>query len=360
MTRLIIPAIGWLSGWALLARVKPCRPAPVQAGLAQKLTVIIPARNEEKNLPRLLASLTSQPGPPAEIIVVNDASTDRTAAVAGEFGATVADAPPLPAGWRGKTWACRHGAALARGEWLLFLDADTWLEPGGLPAVLAEFSTAGGALSVAPLHRVRAWYEQFSVFFNLIMPAGTGAFTVLGDHLTPRGLLGQFLLIEAAAYRRVGGHSAVKGEILENFRLAEILRAAGVPLRCRGGRGVAAMRMYPQGWREMMDGWGRGFASGAGKTPLPLLLLAICWLSGLAMAAGALPLAREAPVHGLVYALYAVQVGWLMRRVGAFHWATALLYPAPLGFYFFVFSRSLWRAVRKKPVAWKGRVIRAD
>jgi 4,4'-diaponeurosporenoate glycosyltransferase len=360
MTALVILILCWLAGWATLARIKSCQPTATKPLPAAKISVIIPARNEEKNLPRLLRSLLSQSIPPNEIIVVDDASTDRTAAVATELGAHVITPPPLPDGWRGKTWACQHGAEQAQGEWLLFLDADTWFEPDGLAAVRAEFlAVGGGALSVAPLHRVETLHEQFSAFFNLVMLAGTGAFTVLGDHLTPRGLLGQFLLIEKTAYVRVGGHAVVKERVLENFWLAEKLRAAGVPLHCRSGRRVFSFRMYPLGWREMMDGWIKGFAAGAGKTPLPLLLLVIVWMSGLIMATGNLLLAKDVPVCLFVYAAYAAQVAWLLRRVGTFHWATAVLYPAPLVFYFVIFTRSVWRSLRKQPVDWKGRKIHA-
>jgi len=351
----------WAAGWLVLGRVQRCGLGEADKTIsATQLSVIIPARNEEKNLPRLLRSLQNQPMPPDEIIVVDDASTDRTAAVARELGAKVVSPPPLPDGWRGKTWACQHGANQANGEWLLFLDADTWFEPDGLAAVRMEFSAVGGgALSVAPLHHVEKLHEQFSAFFNLVMLAGTGAFTALGDRLTPRGLLGQFLLIEKSVYTRVGGHAAVKEHILENFRLAQKLRAIGVPLHCRGGRNVFSFRMYPQGWREMMDGWIKGFAGGAGKTPLPLLLLVIAWMSGLVMATGNLLLAKDAPICFVVYAAYAAQVAWLLRRVGTFHWSTALLFPAPLVFYFIIFTRSVWRAARKQPVDWKGRKIHA-
>ena len=362
MTALVILILCWLAGWATLARIKPCRAAKAGTPLpTQKISVIIPARNEEKNLPRLLRSLQSQSVPPDEIIVVDDASTDHTAAVAMELGALVITPPPLPDGWRGKTWACQHGAEQAQGEWLLFLDADTWFETNGLAAVRNEFSAlGGGALSVAPLHRVVMLHEQFSAFFNLVMLAGTGAFTVLGDRLPPRGLLGQFLLIEKSAYVRVGGHAAVKERVLENFWLAEKLRAVGVTLHCRGGQKVFSFRMYPLGWRELMDGWIKGFAAGAGKTHLPLLLLVIAWMSGLIMATENLLVAKNAPVCFVVYAAYAAQVGWLLRRVGTFHWSTALLFPAPLVFYLIIFTRSVWRAARKQPVDWKGRKIHAS
>jgi 4,4'-diaponeurosporenoate glycosyltransferase len=352
----------WAAGWVVLGRVKLCRLDDAGKTIsAAQLSIIIPARNEEQNLPKLLRSLAAQAIRPREIIVVNDASTDRTAEIAQQLGACIVNSLPLPEGWRGKTWACHQGAQAATGDLLLFLDADTWFEPDGLRRVLAEFQTAGGGvLSVAPHHAVRAFHEQFSAFFNLVMLAGTGAFTLRGDRLAPRGLLGQCMLIERAAYQRVGGHEAVKGRILENFWLAEQLRAAGVRLRCRGGRGALTFRMYPQGWRDVVDGWTKGFASGAGQTPLPILLLVVAWMSGLMTAPIRLALGSQPLLWLTVYAFCAAQVAWLLRRVGTFHWGAALLYPAPLIFFFVVFARSVSLAWKRKTVAWKGRQIRAD
>lgn len=352
----------WFAGWIVLGRIRRCgRDESNQSISDEQLSIIIPARNEEQNLPTLLKSLAAQSIRPREIIVVNDASTDRTAELAQQHGASVINSQPLPDGWRGKTWACHQGAQAASGDLLLFLDADTWFEPEGLRNVLAEFEQAsGGVLSVAPHHVVKTPYEQLSAFFNLVMLAGTGAFTLRGDHLAPRGLLGQFMLIERTAYQRVGGHEAVKGRILENFWLAEQLRTLGVPLRCRSGRGVFAFRMYPQGFRELVDGWTKGFASGASQTPIPLLLLVIVWMTGLMLPLIGLAFAGD-PVRWLaVYGVCAIQVFWLLRRVGTFHWSTALFYPVPLIFYFAVFTRSALRSRSKQTVAWKGRQIRAD
>jgi 4,4'-diaponeurosporenoate glycosyltransferase len=361
MIALAVTLALWFAGWIVLGRVRRCGCGESnQSVRAGQLSIIIPARNEEQNLPTLLRSLAAQSIRPREIIVVDDASTDRTAELAREHGARVVNSQPLPDGWRGKTWACHQGAQAATGELLLFLDADTWFEPDGLQQVLAEFQAAGGGvLSVAPHHAVRDFHEQFSAFFNLVMLAGTGAFTLRGDRLGPRGLLGQFMLIERAAYQRVGGHEAVKARILENFWLAEQLRTAGVPLRCRGGRGVFSFRMYPQGWREVVDGWTKGFASGAGQTQLPILLLIIAWMIGLMTAPLGLAF-RSQPLWWLgVYALCATQVAWLLRCVGTFHWSVALFYPVPLVFYFGVFARSVRLSRQRQAVAWKGRQIRA-
>ena len=132
---------------------------------------------------------------------------------------------PLPDGWRGKTWACHQGAQAATGELLLFVDADTWFEPDGLARILSGYT--GGAFSVGPYHAVRKPYEDLSLFFNFNMTVGT----------VPHGLFGQMLLVDRESYRRVGGHEAVQGRILENFWLAGQFRAAGHPGAQRDGPG---------------------------------------------------------------------------------------------------------------------------
>lgn len=308
-----------------------------------QLSVIIPARNEEHNLPRLLGSIQAQSCQPREVIVVDDGSSDRTAAVAREFGAMVITSQPLPDGWRGKTWACHQGAAAATGDLLLFLDADTWFEQDGLAKILKRYS--GGAFSVGPYHAVRELYEQLSLFFNINMTAGT----------VPGGLFGQMLLVDRESYRRVGGHEAVKGRILENFWLAGLFRAAGIPVRSVTGRGMIAFRMYPGGLRELVEGWTKGFASGAGNTPRGKLIGLSVWMSVLMAPVVLLPVAVWA---WPVYVFCAAQVAWASRQVGTFRWYAAALYPVPLLFFFAVFARSVFRS--GKQVTWKGRTLRAD
>jgi len=345
----------WLAGWLVWRRVASTthgaerrgnNTGPVAAALCAasgKLSIIIPARNEEHNLPALLRSINGQAVRPFEVIVVDDGSTDRTAEVARQLGATVINSQPLPDGWRGKTWACHQGAQAARGKLLLFLDADTWFEPDGLSKILASYT--GGAFSVGPYHAVRQPYEQLSAFFNLAMTAGT----------VPGGLFGQMLLVDSESYRRVGGHEAVKGRTLENFFLASLFREAGVPARSVTGKGMLAFRMYPNGLREVIEGWTKGFASGARQTPKPVLLLIVAWMNGLMLPVMLLLFTSWALV---LYALFAGQVAVLLRRVGTFRWYTAVLYPVPLIFFFAVFTRSALRS--GKQVTWKGREIRAD
>jgi 4,4'-diaponeurosporenoate glycosyltransferase len=360
MILLLVTLAQWSAGFLVLGRLRRCDDGKTISSVSgEQLSIIIPARNEENNLPNLLRSLATQSVRPKEIIVVDDASTDRTTEIARQNGSRVITAAPLPDGWRGKTWACQQGAQAASGQLLLFLDADTWFEPDGLARVLAEFPAGGsGALSVAPYHKIHDFHEQFSAFFNLIMLAGTGAFTLLGNRYPQRGLLGQFLLIDRATYQSVGGHASVKGRILENVWLAKQLQAARVPMNCCSGRGVFSFRMYPEGWRQLVEGWTKGFASGAGQTPRPILLMIIAWLGGIFFAPIGI-FTQAAPLLWLaVYGLCAAQVSWLLRRAGTFHWLTGIFYPLLGLFFLTVFARSILRS--GKTINWKGRAIRAD
>ena len=347
MTALLILTFGlWGAGWLLLGRIKKCGDGTAGGISADRLSIIIPARNEEQNLPTLLRSITTQPVKPREIIVVNDSSTDRTAEIAQQLGARVVNSQPLPDGWRGKTWACHQGAQTATGELLLFLDADTWFEPDGLARVLAAYEI--GALSIGPFHAVQRAHEDLSLFFNFNMTVGT----------VPDGLFGQMLLVDRESYRRVGGHEAVRGRILENCFLAQLFRAAGIPVRSATGRSVLSFRMYPGGVRELIEGWTKGFAAGAGQTPRGTLFLVVVWMIGLMFAPLGWLMTGDWLRWGAMYLLCVAQVAWFGWLVGAFRWFTALLYPVPLIFFFLVFA---WSATRSgKRVSWKGREIRAD
>ena len=364
----------WAIGFLLWPRLRRCseHEAP---DAPTNVSVIVPARNEEHNLPTLLSSLAAQKAKPLEVIVVDDGSTDRTAIIAGQFGATVIPSRPLPDGWRGKTWACYQGAQAAKGDLLLFVDADTWFEPDGLDRLLSAWqsgfvippsgrpeqqatpkpgletepgSSLGGAFSVGPFHAVRKLHEQLSLFFNFNMIVGT----------VPDGLFGQMLLVDRESYRRVGGHEAVKGRTLENLFLARQFRGAGIPTRSAAGRGIFAFRMYPNGLSELLEGWTKGFASGAGQTPRDVLFLIIAWMSGLMLALIGWSVTGDSAQWCAAYVLCAAQVAWFGRQIGAFRWFVALLYPAPLIFFFILFVRSVLRS--GKQVNWKGRTIRAD
>lgn len=354
----------WGCGFLVFWRVPVCRKAP-RPLRRPPVSVIVPARNEAENLPGLLKSLQEQTLQPREILVVDDASTDRTAAIGREQGANVLTSRPLPDGWYGKPWACQQGADAAQGELLLFVDADTRFAFDGVERAVDTLVNSGGALSIIPYHRVIRLYEQLSLFFNLMMAIGVDAFSVRSRGHHCAGLFGPFLLVSRTDYARAGGHAAVKDRVLENFHLGQSFRALGIATRCFGGKGTVTMRMYPGGVKSLIDGWGKACASGAAGTSRPVLLLAVAWISGSLLAVLALIAAVAMTSSGstvaaglAVYALFVIQIRTMMSRLGSFRFFAALLYPLPLAFYLLVFCSAVLAQRRGRKAVWKGRAVR--
>lgn len=258
---------------------------------ALTLTVIIPARNEERLLPACLASLLAQSepgfalGPDWELLIVDDESTDRTPEILRELaaqaatthpgGVTLLTPPPLDltsrGGFTGKNNACWAAAQVARGRWLLFTDADTLHEPGNLSRALHEAEKYHAALlSYSPRQLVTGFGQR------IVMPL---VFSELASVYPPKQVSdptrsiaaanGQFLLAEREAYFSAGGHRAVGREILEDIALARNLKRIG-NLRFRYAPDALSTRMYLT-FPEMVEGWTKNLAL---LFPQPLLLAA--------------------------------------------------------------------------------------
>ena len=188
-----------------------------------KVSIIIPARNEEKTLSFLLSSIQSQTVKPHEVILVNDQSEDGTEAIGRQFGVKIINTESLPEGWLGKNWACYRGAKNASGNLFLFLDADTAFEPGGLERLLACYLKYKGVVSVEPYHKIKKFYENFAVYFNIILMGSMNVFTPLQFKLKPIGAFGPCLLCDRETYFSIDGHSSTKDKIMEDLELGKIL-----------------------------------------------------------------------------------------------------------------------------------------
>lgn len=323
-----------------------------------KISIIIPARNEERNLPNLLGSLQESKTQPDEVIVVDDASQDLTAAVARSFDAKVVSSEELPTGWTGKTWACQQGANHANGEVLFFLDADTYFVSGGYEKLASYYGARNEGdtvLSLLPYHIIEKPYEELSIFFNLLMAMGAGGFGVIGG----AKLFGQSLLIPRAVYEASGGHSSVRRSILENLAISSRINAIGGRCECIGGRGVLNFRMFPDGLGQLLEGWSKAFADGAAASDPALLVTSVLWLS---MLAGTFLLLLLTPwpwrgYFGLLYICFAIQLCWFARQIGNYRLLTCVFYPVPLLFYFVLFAQSTYRRAFKRQVKWRGRKL---
>jgi len=358
-TGVALVAVGWLAGTMLLWRVRTPPPVGVHKGLAATASVVIPARNEAGSLPRLLTSLGAQVEPPLEVIVVNDGSTDATAALARAAGATVIDAPAPPVGWLGKPWACHVGTEAATGECLLFLDADTWLATDGVARLVAAHAsmTPTGVLSVQPFHEVHHPYEQLSAICNVVPILASGVATP-GAARSSRVAFGPCLVTRAADLDAAGGFTAVRGEIVEDAALARAYRTAGRPVRCLGGGTTVRFRMYPDGLRSLIEGWTKNLAGGAQRVSRLALLGSLAWVcAGMSVTADALT--DPSPTVALAWVALSAQLAWMLRRLGSFHWVTSVLFPIPLLAFVALFLRSLVLRLVGRPVTWRGRRIDA-
>lgn len=323
----------------------------------QKISVIVPARNEEQRILPLLNSLQNQLSFIHELIVVDDHSTDQTANIAKGYGAKVIQAEPLPKGWFGKPWACYQGAKVASGDILLFLDADVVLMPHGIPSIYHTFQKNRTPLSIQPFHKTHKPFESLSLFFNLIVMMTTGLFTPFGTKRKAHSFFGPCQMVTKEDYWKIDGHASAKHAILEDMALGQAYQnQLKKPVRALTGKGVIYFRMYPEGLASLIEGWTKNFATGASLISPPLLTFVSLWITGLFITflSGLAPFMWQDQVYVLGYVVMGLETYFLARKVGNFSPFTIVLYPVYLIFFVGLFIRSSFQS-KKKKVTWKGR-----
>lgn len=327
---------------ATFPRLRPQSAAP-----GVRVSLLVPARDEEANLRRNLPGLLAQGA--AEVLVLDDGSRDGTAGVARHLGARVLTGKPLPPGWVGKTWACQQLAQAASGDVLIFTDADVTWHPGALGAVLAQLQRSRADL-------LSVWPRQRNV------TPGERLLTPLAElpliALFPLPLLrlpvpaasaanGQVMAFRRASYWRFGGHAAVRGEVLEDVRFAQRLRRAGGTLSLALGQECISVRMY-RSYPDSVQGFGKNLLAvhGGNRALLALsfaFVLASYTVPWLAPVPGARRLRLASVAERLVTNLIAG------RRHPA-DLAEGLLGPlTPL------LMLPVYRRALRRQVSWKGR-----
>jgi glycosyltransferase involved in cell wall biosynthesis len=238
-----------------------------------QLSVIVPARNEERNLAKCLNSLVSQSGElfllgrDWELVVVDDASVDGTRGIADGFaGVRVLEAPALDLSaktrlFTGKTNACWFGAESSRGRFLLFTDADTVHEAGDLVRALEEIKGRDvGLLSYSPRQVVVGFWQRALmplVFSELASVYRMAEVNDANKRLAAAN--GQFLMVEREAYFAVGGHRGVGKSVLEDVDLAFAMKQSGKGIWFRYAPDALSTRMY-FGFKDMVEGWTKNLA----------------------------------------------------------------------------------------------------
>ncbi len=247
-------------------------PAVAEGSELPSLSIVVPARDEERNIERCVRSLVAQRGVDVEVIVVDDGSTDTTAAILaglqGEFPALqVVAGEKLPAGWVGKPWACAQGAARARGAWLLFTDADSRHETWASASTLA-FARArrADALSIITAQELGTFAEAalLPAILQMIVFA-CGSLSEMNDPERPDRAIanGQYILVSRNAYDALGGHDALRDSLVEDLEFARRLKADGrFRLMVAEGTQLVHVRMY-RSFREIWDGFTKNMYLGA-------------------------------------------------------------------------------------------------
>ena len=363
------------------------------------VSVIVPARNEEACLALCLESLITQTAINFEIIVVDDASTDRTAEIARSFAGlngfpgedalspgsevwtvpqgspanldsgaagvparrtlTVISAPALPEHWTGKNNAMSTGAKIAKAKWLLFTDADTVHKPGSLARAVAEAEQHGAALlSYSPEQEVCGFWEKAVMPVIFAELATTYAPQAVNDPAsTIAAANGQYLLISREAYDAVGGHTKIASDLLEDVAMARLVKSSGRKIFFRYGGDAVRTRMY-RSWSQMKEGWTKNLALLFPRPRAMALLrmaefflivgnfLAAIW----AKFSGRLNLALQTALLTIILA------GWFAMRIRKAHFSAGSSLLAMLGLP--VFSYLLMGSVKlraSRGIRWKGR-----
>lgn len=331
---------------------------PLQNGA--RLSIIIPARNEEENLAELLESLSNQTYRPYEIIVVNDFSEDNTREVAQSYeGITVIDNPPLPRDWTGKTWAVWNGFLHATGDILAFFDADLRLTaPESLTSLLKEREQSGGALSVVPYHFTKKFYERLALIANIL---GVFAFTSpFEKRNAKKGLYGSCIIATRQDYEKVSGHDSIKSELLDDLNLGAKFVAAGVPVQNYLGANLVAFRMYPNGIKSELQGFGKGAILSPASLTAPTIILIALWVIGLIVSESIILFFHTPASVPLAagYLLYMLQIFYLNKYVGRFGVLVPILHILSTLFFIIIVGYSVYQVAFLKKVSWKGRDIR--
>jgi hypothetical protein len=340
---------------------------------APVVSVIIPARDEARNIGDCVRSVLATTYPAVEVVVVDDHSTDDTAALArdaaaGDHRLRVVDNPPLPADWLGKPWACATGAAAARGDVLCFVDADTRQAPELLARAVNAMRLRGAdLLSVAGTQVMGGFWErvvQPQVFAVLAARFGGTETVNRSPRVQDKIANGQCILVRRDAYERLGGHGIVRDRIAEDLMLAQRFFAAGMRVSLVLGVRHLFTRMYTS-LAELVRGWSKNvFAGGVDAMPagrlgivlFPFLLLLPPLLNLAPPAVLLAALAAPLPPALLLWA--AVATAASLAFWGASYWRIgqpvwyALAFPLGAAVLLFIDLRAIARGRR---VSWKGR-----
>ncbi len=326
------------------------------------VSIIIPARDEARVIGATVRALLDSTYRNFELIVVDDRSADGTGAAAraaGDARLMVIDGEEPPPGWLGKPWALHQGSLRARGELLLFVDADIRYEPDALAAAVAAFERHGAdMLTFLPDIRMHGFWEN-AVMPNLAM----FAFTVIPAWLSNRTRLpilgvggGTGNFVRREAYHAAGGHAALQDAVIDDVALARLLRHAGRRTVALRADGFVSVRMY-DGLREIVHGFTKNMFAVFGRSYLLAAVLVVA-----AAAGNLLPFVLAFTGDRFAIASVALIIVIRVLLFAALRYsilAAIFLHPLMIVVWEWILLRSMWITGIRRQLAWRGRVYDA-
>src|SRR5579875_2385495 len=351
------------------------------------VSIVVPARNEERNIRRNVTSLLEQDFEGEyEVIVVDDASTDATPRILDEIASSHPHAErlyvlrlrDLPPGWAGKPHALHAGAQEAQGDWLLFTDADTWHAPNALRTAYETATKQGiDMLSLGTTQELPGFWDKVLMPMAYLGISMQYPIRQVNNPRSPLALAnGQFILLRRSVYELVGGYARpdLRATLLDDRDLARVVKENGFHLRLLDGRDLVHVHMY-EGLGEAWRGWRKnvflGSRGGVGFALLQLLGLPVMTIFPFLLPLLALLSWRRSPrrqasrqqsvkpvdlaaASVLSLAPLLTYRAWINRQLGV-PWYYALTHPLAGAVFAGILAQSAWRVLTGRGVDWRGR-----
>ena len=372
----LLPALSWVLPFLTLPRLARRTPSLVdtQPESGQLVSVVIPARNESSTIATVVGSILSTSYHPIELVVVDDRSSDDTAAIVESFSdprLRLVRGEKLPAGWYGKPWACFQGYRAAKGDILLFTDADTRHGPELLArAVGALVTERADLVTVAPLQRCITFWERVVMPQIWLLLALRYHPDAVNRARRERDVIanGQFILTTREAYEASGTHEAVRHEVAEDLALAQTYLRHGRKLHFAFAERLMETRMY-QGLSHLIEGWSKNIYLGGRRSfphepllrvlvPVMLIVAMVYWLlpPAVLLASVVDPGLSDLAPAALLACAFSAGFWMLICHGMQIPAVYGLAYPLGALMALYIILRSTWRRGRR--VEWRGRVYK--
>ncbi|MFN3246772.1 MAG: glycosyltransferase [Leptonema sp. (in: bacteria)] len=297
-----------------------------------------------------------------EILIVDDDSTDNTISIAKSYNAKIIQRKEKFPDWEGKSASCYAGARYAQGEVLLFLDADVILRETALEYLLTFSSD--GVISCQPYHYLERFYENLSLYPNLIAILGLRAGKKSEPFSTDNGLYGPCIMISKDLYIKTGGHKLVGNSIIEDVDLGIKLVQKGVKITIVPHNNLIHFRMYPEGVMTLIDGWTKNMSLGAARSkPQELIIITAIISFSVGIFNSLIRSFNQKDfillsLYSVMYIFYGLFLFIVSRKVGRFSPTTIVLYPFFAMAFTLIFIRSILVKIFRLKLYWRGRQIK--